>query len=341
LTIAEDQPCLKEKPNLLLLLDDGLDWGGRGLQTLFYLGELWRLLDLDLLVISRNAPGDSKHNPIEHVWGFLNKKLSGLVLPPRRPDQTLEESEDEAIEYLIECCLKDLKFDGHPVNNVHVPCQSSIVTIGEKNYENDHISQDETVIVQKIMEDKKMDKRKMREEYPEIYERLQIIFRHMDVRLHGYVFRKCHPKEYQCDFCKKNPRRSSDKFWESLPRKSSGGLFFDLQPDPEKPDHYRTLLDMLKDVVNIKIQPDGMFKDVFGRCKEKGCMVSFKCNADADRHFRLAHRNKNIQKNPYGHVCTFKTNDGVCGKSFEKNSLLRKHKIQSNHINRRKRGGGS
>ena len=68
-------------------------------------------------------------------------------------------------------------------------------------------------------------------------------------------------------FCKKNPRRSSDKFWESLPRKSSGGLFFDLQPDPEKPDHYRTLLDMLKDVVNIKIQPDGMFKDVFGRCK--------------------------------------------------------------------------
>ena len=55
LTIAEVEPCLKEKPKLLLLLDDGLDWGGRGLQTLFYLGDLWRRLDLDLLVISRNA----------------------------------------------------------------------------------------------------------------------------------------------------------------------------------------------------------------------------------------------------------------------------------------------
>ena len=70
-------------------------------------------------------------------------------------------------------------------------------------------------------------------------------------------------------------------------------------------------------------------------------MVSFKCNADADRHFRLAHRNDNIQKNPYGHVCTFKTKYGVCGKSYEKSSLLKKNKIQSNHINRRKRGGGS
>ena len=196
-------------------------------------------------------------------------------MPPRRPDQTLDESEDDAIDYLIGSCLKDLMFDGHPVTNVHVPCQSSIVKIGDKNLENDYISQDETKIVQKIMEDKKMDKRKMRQEHPQIYERLQIIFQHMDVRLHGYVFRKCHPKDYQCDFCKKNPRRSSDKFWKSLPRKSSGGLFFDLQPDPEKPGHYRTLLDMMRDVVRIKIKPDGMFNDVFGRCQVKILLRQF------------------------------------------------------------------
>ena len=65
LTIANVEKSLKTKPNLLLILDDGLDWGGRGLQTLYYLGELWRLLNLDLLVIARNAPGDSAKNPIE------------------------------------------------------------------------------------------------------------------------------------------------------------------------------------------------------------------------------------------------------------------------------------
>ena len=65
LSIAEVEKDLVEKPNLLLLLDDGLDYGGLGLQTLFYLGDLLLRLDLDLLLIARNAPGDSKWNPIE------------------------------------------------------------------------------------------------------------------------------------------------------------------------------------------------------------------------------------------------------------------------------------
>ena len=65
LNIAEVETSLRQKPNLLLLLDDGADFGGRGLQTLFYLGDLWMRLDLDMLLIARNAPGDSKWNPIE------------------------------------------------------------------------------------------------------------------------------------------------------------------------------------------------------------------------------------------------------------------------------------
>ena len=35
------------------------------LPTLYYLDDLWLRLDLDLLLIARNAPGDSKWNPIE------------------------------------------------------------------------------------------------------------------------------------------------------------------------------------------------------------------------------------------------------------------------------------
>ena len=65
LNIAQVEKSLQEKPNLLLLLDDGADFGGRGLQTLFYFGDLFMRLNLDVLLVTRNAPGDSKWNPIE------------------------------------------------------------------------------------------------------------------------------------------------------------------------------------------------------------------------------------------------------------------------------------
>ena len=51
--------------SLLVTNDFFFIFSGRGLQTLYYLGDLWLRLNLDLLVISRNAPGDSKWNPIE------------------------------------------------------------------------------------------------------------------------------------------------------------------------------------------------------------------------------------------------------------------------------------
>ena len=65
LTMAQVEDCMKEKPVLCLLLDDGGDWSGRGLQTLFYLGDLFLRLNLDMLIISRQAPGNSSKNPIE------------------------------------------------------------------------------------------------------------------------------------------------------------------------------------------------------------------------------------------------------------------------------------
>ena len=55
----------KFKHNLLLLCDDGADWAGRSVQTIYWLGWLWRKLNLDMLIMARPAPGDSKWNPIE------------------------------------------------------------------------------------------------------------------------------------------------------------------------------------------------------------------------------------------------------------------------------------
>ncbi len=189
-----------------------------------------------------------------------------MILPPRRPDQSQEESENDSIQLLINSCLKDLEFDGHPVVSVHVPCTSSLVDINGEVFENDHIEEEETEIVQRIMEDKKMDQKRLKELHPDIYRELKTILKHVDIRLHGYVFRKCHPKERNCSYCKNNPRRGSDQLWKCLPKKSSGGLFFDCEKDPERPGHYKTLLDLLKEGAKIKIKPDAMYEG-YDRCQ--------------------------------------------------------------------------
>ena len=111
-----------------------------------------------------------------------------------------------------------------------------------------------------------MDKKKLKENHPEIYNKLQTTLKHVDIRLHGYVFRKCRIKEYQCEHCKRFPQRSSKKLWSALPKKSSGDLFYDCEADPTFPGHYHTLLYLLKDK-NVKIKPDGMFEISFGRCQ--------------------------------------------------------------------------
>ena len=140
--------------------------------------------------------------------------------------------------------------------------------------DNPDIEKEETLKVQKIMEDRKMDKKVIKREHPEIYEKLKTILKHVDIRLHGFVFRKCHPKEYNCGHCKKFPQRSSQQFWSCLPKKSSGGLFFDAEPDTNFPGHYRTLLDMLGDGDTIKVKPDGEYQNPYGRCQVRLYFVS-------------------------------------------------------------------
>ena len=44
----------------LVISDDGQDWSVKGLCTLTYLGRLWQNLDLDILIVVKNAPGKLK-----------------------------------------------------------------------------------------------------------------------------------------------------------------------------------------------------------------------------------------------------------------------------------------
>ena len=120
--------------------------------------------------------------------------------------------------------------------------------------------------MQKIMSSKSMTRRKLSEDFPEIYSTLKHLWKHADVRTHNIFFRKCHKLgKYSCKKCRERPPKSSDQFWEKLPAPGSGGLFFDVELDEENPGHYKTLLQMIFKE-NTKIEPDGQFEDI-KRCK--------------------------------------------------------------------------
>jgi len=333
MTIYEAHDGLKPKPNLALLLDDGIDWGMRGLQTFYFLGYLWKALDLDLLVIGRNAPGDSKWNPIERLWSYITTKLAGLVIPDFGTELEDDEADEAGIKFLIDSALTDLRYDEHAVVPVPVPCRDDYVTINGAVFDNGQIKQEDADVIQNIMTDKKMNKRMLKEKHPEIADNITTFYKHSDVRAHNIIFRKCDPKSRPCKYCKVNPIRSSDEFWSCLPKKQQGGLFFDCEEDSLQPGHYRTLLDLLGDISELSIKPDGQFSEI-KRCQEKDCLYSFKSLQDSQRHHRIAHGTTGPKVNE--HVCKFKIDGSVCGQVFTTKWNLTKHKNTSGHKMSRK-----
>ena len=48
-------------------------------------------------------------------WGFITRKIAGLVLPDRGNELADDEADDAAINLLVESSLVDLVYDGHKV----------------------------------------------------------------------------------------------------------------------------------------------------------------------------------------------------------------------------------
>jgi len=290
------------------------------------------------LIIVRNAPGDSRWNAIERLWSFLNNKLAGLTLPTKIAEETDDEYEDRCLE-ILNAALQDFVYDGHEVKSIAVPCGAEEVEVDGSKFANNFFKEEEAKTVHSIQKDKKMNRRTLRRLHPDIADNFQVIMKHVQITLHGFVFRKCKPGDGNpCGYCKANPTRGSKELWSVLPSKKSGGLFYDCEPDPNKPGHYRTLLDLVSNVNNIKIKPDGEFADV-ERCKEKNCLVSFKSKADANRHYRLFH-DLESSANPNGYKCNFKMSNGeICATVYQTQWLLVKHKQATGHSIKRKKSG--
>ena len=127
------QPVITaEKKKGVVLVDNGPDWCKHSIKTLHAMGQVWDKLELDYLLITSYAPGDSKFNPIEHAWAPLTMWCFGLVLHNTLegedlcPNRQTTLSEDE--RYQKNICVFDAAlskvasvlggrhYDGYPVS---------------------------------------------------------------------------------------------------------------------------------------------------------------------------------------------------------------------------------
>ena len=233
INIFEANEVLKEKKVLSIIVDDGADYGIRSPSTLHLFGRLWLKLDLDMLMIVKNAPKYSKHNPVEHGWGFLTPKLAGLVLPTKLEDdideteeieEEMKESEEknpDVADQGIGIVKGALKLDGFDVVPVGVFCDSDDVEIeGQPK----RLFGDEELV--RTFYDSSLSKERLRKRDPEMLKEAKLFNNHVDKRSHSIFFRKWHMKkgDRPCKHCRIHPPRASSSLWKDLPRRESGGL---------------------------------------------------------------------------------------------------------------------
>lgn len=78
-------PPYQTKSILFRLADDGPDFHpNHGINELYY-SRLFRDLELNAMVVTCCAPGDSALNPIKHLWGPCTRALTSVYLPARLP----------------------------------------------------------------------------------------------------------------------------------------------------------------------------------------------------------------------------------------------------------------
>ena len=111
-------------------VDNGPDWCRHSVKTVLAMGRVWETMDLDYLLLTSYAPGNSKFNPIEHAWAPITRWCSGLVLQnslegestcPNKQNISQEEKDEKNKEVFLvalnklKSILNGQEFDGHAI----------------------------------------------------------------------------------------------------------------------------------------------------------------------------------------------------------------------------------
>ena len=128
-----------KKKAVVMGVDNGPDWCRHSVKTVLAMGRVWETMDLDYLLLTSYAPGNSKFNPIEHAWAPITRWCSGLVLQnslegestwPNKQNISQEEKDEKNKEVFLvalnklKSILNGQEFDGHAIT-------IKTVTVGE------------------------------------------------------------------------------------------------------------------------------------------------------------------------------------------------------------------
>ena len=163
----------------------------------------------------------------------------------------------------------------------------------------------------------------------------------MVFRKHQLVFRKC-VKELNgtvCAMCRRDPHNLPPEVIRDLPKRSQGGLFWDVTEDPNLPGSHRSLLQTLNDLGQSKaFEVDKEVRKDFGRCTREDCGgFTNDSTVDAERHLRHDHGLGTSEAiAPAGYLCTFEQGGLPCGLRFETRKKMNEHKRLEKHIKTKK-----
>ena len=346
-------PLIKEstknngKSFLTIIGDNGPDMNPTSYVNIFYLGRLWRDINLTKLTAITYPAGRLAYNPIEHAWSPLSNRLTSVILPAtldgedlppcKQSGLTKEDLMDKSAKMLDSAAeqltgyWEHLAYDGHAVAPV------VIKSLGQTGHYKDHSD-----IVRLIYATFKAEEEK--KELVVLVKEFKMLVYHADRRSNFISFNKCQlfrPGK-ECDWCRSHPPKSCSALEYE---KKLGGLWYDPMPSPVHPGHFMTYLEM-NEAEKFVNQHD-LFK--IGRCLI--CINWwFSSKTEVKRHRRLFHPRVPINKivvlndgqenilqetTPVKklHVC----NHTECGLSFPTYHKLLVHRNRTGHKRNRKR----
>ena len=278
------------------------------------------ILDPDSKIIDKNAPGGATGGD------KINKEVY------------------REIQSKVADMLKDFSFDGYDWLVGQVDPESQAVEVTGDRYP-PHFTDHEDL---RAYCGKKLSK-KNRQQFvgPEnkMFKESKYFNSHVDVRNHMMIFQRCFAKD--CKPClehhKKNPIPEDFYTKMNLPtRERNGALFFVPELDETNPGHFKTYLQMCLEMTanpNRKYAPDSEQPDgPHSRCPEKGCLISFKSGAAADRHANLYHDKVDAAPAKDGKGGKPKT-CSVCKAQFPTLWYLTKHKKAEGHFDANQKRG--
>ncbi len=278
---------------LVLIADNGPDWSSSSKTNCLFLLRLFKALDLDALLLTSYAPGESAYNPIEHLWSFVTVALSGTqlsatvpgekILPMNQNSLSGEQKRDKLATVLDNAMektsrvLNKLHFDTFPMHCTYQHCSSKNLPF----FDYEEVKRDLTSGVRNYRQNEVVKRE------------FEFLTKHVDRRIDFLALKKC--KDPACTYCISRP-------WKSIPVKSffeQNRAFPDPTFDPQFSGHFYTFLDHINGRVEAATATDLSFYRRQEIIQKIGlpfrCPICpsylFRSKADRQIHFSFLHRN--------------------------------------------------